>query len=98
MLCPTTCSWQCIYSGTPLSNHKFEGSVRFGLSSKNCQRIQTQEIMSQSKMARSDSGIVYSSEHVLRKIHHCTFPRKIFRRPFFPLENFDDLFFFFFFS
>src|SRR6218665_3812208 len=42
-------------------------------------------------------------EHVLRKIHHCTFPRKISRRPFlgfypknvyiFSLKNSDDLFF-----
>src|SRR6218665_1873116 len=47
------------------------------------------------------------AEHVLRKIHHCTFPRKISRRPFlgfypknfyiFSLKNSDDLFFFFFF-
>src|SRR6218665_613641 len=43
------------------------------------------------------------SEHVLRKIHHCTFPRKISRQPFlgfypknvyiFSLKNSDDLFF-----
>src|SRR6218665_489073 len=42
-------------------------------------------------------------EHVLRKIHHCTFPRKISRRPFlgfypknvyiFSLKNSDDFFF-----
>ena len=46
------------------------------------------------------------AEHVLRKIHHCTFPRKISRRPFlgfypknlyifFSLKNSDDLSFFF---
>src|SRR6218665_1204543 len=44
------------------------------------------------------------SEHVLRKIHHCTFPRKISRQPFlgfypknvyiFSLKNSDDLFFY----
>src|SRR6218665_3799890 len=47
----------------------------------------------------------FFAEHVLRKIHHCTFPRKISRRPFlglypknlhiFSLKNSDDLFFFF---
>jgi len=47
----------------------------------------------------------YPAEHVLRKIHHCTFGRKISGRPFFrilppkfyilSLKNSDDLFFFF---
>src|SRR6218665_2581072 len=49
---------------------------------------------------------MFTSEHVLRKIHHCTFPRKISRRPFlgfypknlyiFSLKNSDGFFFFLF--